>query len=71
MPGTTAFAIFKELKQPVSISDLEVTLGLDHSTISLVVSSFVEEGFVQKQRDGKKVFVNGQIHFMHAHWKNS
>jgi DNA-binding MarR family transcriptional regulator len=65
MPGTTAFAIFKELKQPVSISDLGVTLGLDHSTISLVVSSFVEEGFVQKQRDGKKVFVK-RANTLHA-----
>lgn len=65
MPGSTAFVIFKELKQPVSISDLEVTLGLDHSTISLVVSSLAEEGFVQKKRDGKKVFVK-RANTLHA-----
>ena len=65
MPGITAFAIFKELKQPVSISDLKVMLGLDHSTISLVVSSLAEEGFVQKKRDGKKVFVT-RANTLHA-----
>ncbi|MCX9015376.1 MAG: ArsR family transcriptional regulator [Candidatus Methanoperedens sp.] len=56
MPNPTTFAIFKELKEQKSISDIAGMLGLNHSTISTAVSSLIEEGLAQKQRDGKKVF---------------
>ncbi len=57
MPNATTLAIFKELKKPKSISELADLLGLNHSTVSTAVSSLVTEGFVDKQRDGKKVLV--------------
>ena len=57
MPYTTTLAIFRELKKPISISEISNLLGLDHSTVSTAVSLLVVEGFVEKQRDGKKIFV--------------
>ncbi len=57
MPHTTSLAIFKELKKPASISELAGLLGIDHSTVSIAVSSLVAEGLAEKQRDGKNVFV--------------
>ena len=57
MPKPTALIIFKELKDPISISDIADMLKLNHSTISTAVSSLIQEGLAQKQRDGKKVLV--------------
>jgi len=57
MPNATTLTIFKELKKPASISGLADLLGLDHSTVSTAVSSLIAEGLVEKQRNGKKVFV--------------
>ncbi|NOR48512.1 MAG: helix-turn-helix domain-containing protein [Methanosarcinaceae archaeon] len=57
MPNVSTLSIFKELKKPASISELADLLGLDHSTVSTAISSLVIEGFAEKQRDGKKVFV--------------
>lgn len=64
MPNPTALKIFKELKHPISISEIAHQLGLDHSTISTSVSSLVEEGLAQKQRQGKKTFIrrSGTLH---------
>ena len=66
MPNVSTLAIFKELKKPASISELGDLLGLDHSTVSTSVSSLVAEGFAEKQRDGKKVFVK-RSNTLHAH----
>lgn len=57
MPNPTTITIFKELKYPISISDIAGILKLNHSTISTAVSSLIQEGLAQKQRDGKKVLV--------------
>jgi len=69
VPNTTSLAIFKELKKPVSISELAGLLGFDHSTVSTAVSSLVAEGLAEKQRDGKKVFVKCS-NTLHAHSLN-
>ncbi len=57
MPTPTALRIFRELKHPISISEIAHLLGLDHSTISTSVSSLVEEGLAQKHREGKKTLI--------------
>ncbi len=57
MPNPTALKIFRELKHPISISEIANLLGLDHSTISTSVSSLVEEGLAQKHREGKKTLI--------------
>ena len=66
MPNATTLATFKELKTSASISELADLLGLDHSTVSTAVSSLIAEGFAEKQRDGKKVFVK-RSNTLHAH----
>ena len=66
MPNATILATFKELKTPASISELADLLELDHSTVSTAVSSLIAEGFAEKQRDGKKVFVK-RSNTLHAH----
>lgn len=66
MPNATTLTIFKELQKPASISELAGLLGLDHSTVSTAVSSLIMEGFAEKQRDGKKVFVK-RSNTLHAH----
>lgn len=64
MPAPTALRIFRELKHPSSISEIAHLLGLDHSTISTSVSSLVEDGLAEKQRDGKKTVIrrSGTLH---------
>jgi DNA-binding MarR family transcriptional regulator len=57
MANPTALKIFRELKHPISISEIANLLGLDHSTISTSVSSLVEEGLAQKHREGKKTLI--------------
>lgn len=57
MVNATTLAIFGKLKKSISISEIADMLGLDHSTVSTAVSLLVLEGLVEKQRDGKKVFV--------------
>lgn len=57
MSNPTALKIFRELKHPISISEIANLLGLDHSTISTSVSSLVEEGLAQKHREGKKTLI--------------
>ena len=57
MVNATTLSIFRELKKPISISEIADLLGLDHSTVSTAVSLLVVEGLAEKQRDGKKVLV--------------
>ncbi|VVB93073.1 Crp-like helix-turn-helix domain protein [uncultured archaeon] len=57
MPNPTALKIFRELKHPISISEIAHLLGLDHSTISTSVSTLVKEGLAQKHREGKKTLI--------------
>ncbi|MDO9518384.1 MAG: ArsR family transcriptional regulator [Methanosarcinaceae archaeon] len=57
MVNATTLVIFRELKKPISISEIADLLGLDHSTVSTAVSLLVVEGLAEKQRDGKKVLV--------------
>lgn len=66
MPNPTALRIFRELKQPLSISEIAHLLKLNHSTISTSVSSLVEEGFAEKHRDGKKTVIR-RSGTQHAH----
>lgn len=65
MPNPTALTIFKELKYSISVSDIAGILKLNHSTISTAVSSLIQEGLAQKQRDGKKVLV-ARANTLHA-----
>lgn len=58
MLSPTGILIFRKLEKPATISELAEGLGLSESRISESVTSLVGEGFLIKERHGKKVFVS-------------
>ncbi|WP_094227424.1 winged helix-turn-helix domain-containing protein [Methanolobus psychrotolerans] len=65
MLNTTKIEIFRNLTQPITISELSTILELDQSTISKAVNSLEEYGFVVKRKEGKEVYV-GRSDSLHS-----